>query len=80
MKDYGATTTSGSNFADNRGRMPFPVRGQITHRFGASLTQYSKIFRKKTPELRSLYLRVQLQNLYSRVLFLKYYMLVVPKL
>ncbi|MDV3855460.1 peptidase M23 [Elizabethkingia anophelis] len=34
MKDYGATTTSGSNFADNRGRMPFPVRGQITHRFG----------------------------------------------
>lgn len=34
MKDYGATTTSGSNFADNRGNMPFPVRGQITHRFG----------------------------------------------
>ena len=34
MKDYGANTTSGSNFADNRGRMPFPVRGQITHHFG----------------------------------------------
>lgn len=26
MKDYGATTTSGSNFADNRGRMPFPCK------------------------------------------------------
>lgn len=34
MKDFGANTTSGASFADNRGRMPFPVRGQITHRFG----------------------------------------------
>ncbi|NAW51513.1 peptidoglycan DD-metalloendopeptidase family protein [Elizabethkingia argentiflava] len=35
MKDYNTSIMpSSSAFADNRGRLPFPVRGQITHRFG----------------------------------------------
>jgi len=35
MKNYGLGNVSGSSFADNRGRLPFPVpNGQITHRFG----------------------------------------------
>ncbi len=35
MKSYGVGSTVGSNFADNKGRITFPVeRGTITHRFG----------------------------------------------
>lgn len=35
MKNYGVGAVSGSNFAENRGRLPFPVpNGRITHRFG----------------------------------------------
>lgn len=35
MKSYGVGSVVGSNFADNRGRMSFPVeRGSVTHRFG----------------------------------------------
>ncbi|WP_333852490.1 peptidoglycan DD-metalloendopeptidase family protein [Epilithonimonas sp.] len=35
MKSYGVGSTVGSNFADNRGRMSFPVdKGTVTHRFG----------------------------------------------
>ncbi|SIQ36515.1 Peptidase family M23 [Chryseobacterium sp. RU37D] len=35
MTNFGVSTVAGSNFADNRGRMGFPVdKGQITHRFG----------------------------------------------
>ena len=35
MKSYGVGSTVGSNFADNKGRISFPVeRGTVTHRFG----------------------------------------------
>ena len=35
MKSYGVGSTVGSNFADNRGHMSFPVeKGTVTHRFG----------------------------------------------
>ncbi|WP_027380304.1 murein hydrolase activator EnvC family protein [Chryseobacterium daeguense] len=35
MTNFGVSTIAGSNFAENRGRMSFPVdKGQITHRFG----------------------------------------------
>ncbi|MCG2792452.1 MAG: peptidoglycan DD-metalloendopeptidase family protein [Weeksellaceae bacterium] len=35
MKSYGVGSTVGSNFADNRGRIGFPVeKGSVTHRFG----------------------------------------------
>lgn len=35
MKSYGVGSTVGSNFADNKGRITFPVdRGTVTHRFG----------------------------------------------
>jgi len=35
MKSYGVGSTVGSNFADNKGRIAFPVeRGSVTHRFG----------------------------------------------
>lgn len=35
MKSYGVGSTVGSNFADNKGRIGFPVeRGTVTHRFG----------------------------------------------
>lgn len=35
MKSYDLAPTVGSNFADNKGRMSFPVeRGTVTHRFG----------------------------------------------
>ncbi len=35
MKSYGVGSTVGSNFADNRGHITFPVdRGTVTHRFG----------------------------------------------
>lgn len=35
MKSYGVGSTLGSNFADNKGRITFPVeRGTVTHRFG----------------------------------------------
>ena len=35
LRAYGAGSAVGSNFAENRGRMGFPVaRGQVTHRFG----------------------------------------------
>ncbi|MPS74097.1 MAG: peptidase M23 [Chryseobacterium sp.] len=35
MKSYGVGSTVGSNFADNKGRISFPVeKGSITHRFG----------------------------------------------
>ncbi len=35
MKSYGLGSTLGSNFADNKGRITFPVdRGTVTHRFG----------------------------------------------
>ncbi len=35
MKSYGVGSTVGNNFAENRGRMSFPVdRGTVTHRFG----------------------------------------------
>lgn len=35
MTSFGVSTASGNNFAQNRGRMGFPVdRGNITHRFG----------------------------------------------
>ncbi|UOU98848.1 peptidoglycan DD-metalloendopeptidase family protein [Chryseobacterium daecheongense] len=35
MTNFGVSTTAGNNFADNKGRLGFPVdRGQITHRFG----------------------------------------------
>lgn len=35
MTNFGVSTVAGSNFAENRGRMGFPVdKGQITHRFG----------------------------------------------
>ena len=35
MKSYGVGSTVGSNFADNKGRMTFPVeRGTVTHKFG----------------------------------------------
>lgn len=35
MKSYGIGSTVGSNFADNKGRISFPVeRGTVTHRFG----------------------------------------------
>lgn len=33
--NFGVSTVAGNNFADNKGRMGFPVdKGQITHRFG----------------------------------------------
>lgn len=35
MKSYGVGSTVGNNFAENKGRMSFPVdRGTVTHRFG----------------------------------------------
>lgn len=36
MTSYGVTTVTGSNFADNKGRLGYPAdrAGQITHRFG----------------------------------------------
>ncbi|RRQ46373.1 murein hydrolase activator EnvC family protein [Chryseobacterium sp. SC28] len=35
MKSYGVGSTVGSNFADNKGRIGFPVeKGSVTHRFG----------------------------------------------
>ncbi len=35
MKSYGVGSVVGSNFADNKGRIGFPVeRGTVTHRFG----------------------------------------------
>ncbi|CAA7195629.1 MULTISPECIES: peptidoglycan DD-metalloendopeptidase family protein [Chryseobacterium] len=35
MTNFGVSTVAGSNFAENRGRLGFPVdKGQITHRFG----------------------------------------------
>ncbi len=35
MKSYGVGSTIGNDFAENRGRMSFPVdRGTVTHRFG----------------------------------------------
>lgn len=35
MKSYGVGSTVGSNFADNKGRISFPVeKGSVTHRFG----------------------------------------------
>ncbi|WP_379965777.1 murein hydrolase activator EnvC family protein [Epilithonimonas sp. UC225_85] len=35
MKSYGVGSTVGSNFADNKGRIGFPVeKGTVTHRFG----------------------------------------------
>ncbi|ROH95600.1 peptidoglycan DD-metalloendopeptidase family protein [Chryseobacterium daecheongense] len=35
MTNFGVSTAAGNNFADNKGRLGFPVdRGQITHRFG----------------------------------------------
>lgn len=35
MTNYGVSTVAGNNFAENKGRMGFPVeKGQITHRFG----------------------------------------------
>ena len=35
MKSYGVGSVVGSNFAENKGRMSFPVeRGSVTHRFG----------------------------------------------
>ncbi|MEY8758777.1 peptidoglycan DD-metalloendopeptidase family protein [Chryseobacterium tongliaoense] len=35
MTNFGVSTAAGSNFADNKGRLGFPVdKGQITHRFG----------------------------------------------
>ncbi|WP_080777855.1 M23 family metallopeptidase [Chryseobacterium phocaeense] len=36
MTSYGVTTTTGSSFADSRGRLGYPAdrAGQITHRFG----------------------------------------------
>ncbi|MDR6405165.1 MULTISPECIES: peptidoglycan DD-metalloendopeptidase family protein [Chryseobacterium] len=35
MTNFGVSTVAGNNFAENKGRMSFPVeKGQITHRFG----------------------------------------------
>lgn len=35
MTNFGVSTVAGNNFAENRGRLGFPVdKGQITHRFG----------------------------------------------
>lgn len=35
MTNFGVSTVAGNNFAENKGRMGFPVdKGQITHRFG----------------------------------------------
>lgn len=35
MTNFGVSTAAGNNFAENRGRLGFPVdKGQITHRFG----------------------------------------------
>ncbi|EJL68040.1 peptidoglycan DD-metalloendopeptidase family protein [Chryseobacterium populi] len=35
MTSFGVSTAAGSNFAENKGRLGFPVdKGQITHRFG----------------------------------------------
>lgn len=35
MTNFGVSTAAGSNFAENKGRLGFPVdKGQITHRFG----------------------------------------------
>lgn len=35
MTNFGVSTAAGNNFAENRGRLGFPVdKGQVTHRFG----------------------------------------------
>ena len=34
MVNYGVTVNAGNNFANSRGSIGMPVRGQITHRFG----------------------------------------------
>ncbi|ASW74866.1 peptidase M23 [Chryseobacterium piperi] len=35
MTNFGVSTAAGNNFADNRGKLGFPVdKGQVTHRFG----------------------------------------------
>lgn len=35
MTSFGVSTAAGNNFAENRGRLGFPVdKGQVTHRFG----------------------------------------------
>lgn len=35
MTSFGVSTAAGNNFAENRGKLGFPVdRGQVTHRFG----------------------------------------------
>lgn len=34
MTNYGVTTTTGSNFSSNKGRLAMPAYGTITHRFG----------------------------------------------
>ncbi|MDC8106543.1 peptidoglycan DD-metalloendopeptidase family protein [Chryseobacterium sp. B21-037] len=48
MTNFGVSTAAGNNFAENRGKLGFPVdKGQITHRFGR---QPHPVFKNITEE------------------------------